>query len=98
MRATELSVGTVVTVDGATLYRFDKDIPRPSRSTCNGPCAQTWPPLLSTGGTPTVTGIDAGLLGAVTRDDGAQQMTLNGWPLYRFAKKAHWHVEDWKKA
>lgn len=82
----DLPLGTVVTSDGVTLYRFDKDTAKPSKSTCNGPCAQTWPPLLSTGGAPTVSGVDAGLVGTVTRDDGAQQMTLNGWPLYSFAK------------
>ena len=79
-------LGTVVTSDGATLYRFDQDTATPSRSTCNGPCAQTWPPLLSTGGAPRVSGVDAGLVGTVARDDGAQQLTLNGWPLYSFAK------------
>jgi predicted lipoprotein with Yx(FWY)xxD motif len=82
----DLAVGTVVTSDGVTLYRFDKDTAKPSKSTCNGPCAQTWPPLLATGGAPKVSGVDAGLVGTVTRDDGAQQVTLNGWPLYSFAK------------
>jgi len=33
-----------------------------------------------------VTGIDRSLVGTVTRDDGTEQVTLAGWPLYRNAK------------
>ncbi|HEX3258726.1 MAG TPA: hypothetical protein VHS35_09415 [Pseudonocardia sp.] len=41
------ALGTVV-VDGTgyTLYRFDKDKPKPSKSNCNGSCATQWPPVL----------------------------------------------------
>src|SRR6476646_9198104 len=41
------ALGTVV-VDGTgyTLYRFDKDKPKPSRSNCNGSCATQWPTVL----------------------------------------------------
>lgn len=82
----QVPLGTVVTSGGDTLYRFDKDTPKPPKSTCAGACAQTWPPLLSTGGTPKVSGVDPTLVGTVARDDGSQQVTLNGWPLYTFAK------------
>jgi predicted lipoprotein with Yx(FWY)xxD motif len=86
LSASQVSLGTVVTSGGATLYRFDKDTPKPAKATCNGACAQTWPPVLSNGGTPKVSGVDATLVGTVVRDDGSQQVTLNGWPLYTFAK------------
>lgn len=33
-------------------------------------------------------GIDAGLLGSVERTDGTRQLTLAGWPVYRYAKDA----------
>jgi predicted lipoprotein with Yx(FWY)xxD motif len=82
----QVALGTVVTSGGDTLYRFDKDTPKPPKSNCAGACAQTWPPVLSTGGTPRLTGLDPALVGTVARDDGAQQVTLNGWPLYTFAK------------
>jgi predicted lipoprotein with Yx(FWY)xxD motif len=29
-------------------------------------------------------GVDAALLGTAARDDGSQQATYNGWPLYYF--------------
>ncbi|MEU9130839.1 hypothetical protein AB0D08_22550 [Kitasatospora sp. NPDC048540] len=83
--ATSATLGTIVT-DGAgfTLYRFDKDTAKPPMSNCNGACATTWPPAVATD-TPQLKGIDAKLVGTVTRADGSKQLTLNGWPLYRYA-------------
>jgi predicted lipoprotein with Yx(FWY)xxD motif len=86
LTAAQRPLGTVVTSAGATLYRFDKDTPKPPKATCTGPCATTWPPLLDTGGAPAVSGVEQSLVGSVTREDGTRQVTLNGWPLYRFAK------------
>jgi len=86
LSAAQKPIGTVVTSGGATLYRFDKDTPKPPKATCNGACAGTWPPLVSRDGAPRVNGVDAALVGTVTRDDGSAQVTLNGWPLYTFAK------------
>ena len=45
-----------------------------------------WPPVEAGSGTPELDGIDASLVGTVERSDGSQQLTLNGWPLYLFAK------------
>ncbi len=80
-------IGNVVTSDGLTLYRFEKDVAKPSQSTCTGDCASKWPPVLGDG-VPAVQGIRQDLVGTVGRPDGTQQLTLNGWPLYRFAKDA----------
>jgi predicted lipoprotein with Yx(FWY)xxD motif len=80
-------VGTVATSDGFTLYRFAKDNTKPSTSTCTGECVTAWPPVLGDG-LPAVQGIPSNLIGTVGRPDGNQQLTLNGWPLYRFAKDA----------
>jgi predicted lipoprotein with Yx(FWY)xxD motif len=69
--------------DGMTLYLFDPDEQGPS--TCDDACATNWPPLI-TDGEPAADGdVDEGLLGTVERDDGAVQVTYDGWPLYRWA-------------
>ncbi|MCO8275525.1 hypothetical protein M1L60_33570 [Actinoplanes sp. TRM 88003] len=78
-----------VLVNGArlTLYRFDKDSASPSRATCNGECAQTWPPVLvKPGGKIFIAGVKRSAVGVVRRDDGKLQVTVKGWPVYRFAK------------
>jgi predicted lipoprotein with Yx(FWY)xxD motif len=77
-----LAPGTAL-VDGAgpTLYLFEAD--SPTSSACTGSCAQVWPPLLTHGGAPAVSGpAQSALLGAVQRADGTQQVTYNGHPLY----------------
>ncbi|MFE9680030.1 SCO0930 family lipoprotein [Streptomyces sp. NPDC002701] len=79
-------LGEVVTDSaGMTLYRFDKDTAEPPKSTCEGDCATAWPPVPSSGAAAPV-GIDKALLGEVTRADGTKQLTIDGWPQYRFAK------------
>ncbi|MFJ2261481.1 SCO0930 family lipoprotein [Streptomyces sp. NPDC087844] len=79
-------LGEVVTDSaGMTLYRFDKDTAEPPKSTCDGDCATAWPPVPSSGAAAPV-GIDKALLGEVTRTDGTKQLTIDGWPQYRFAK------------
>jgi predicted lipoprotein with Yx(FWY)xxD motif len=86
LRTTDNSrLGTIV-VDGSgrTLYRFDKDSASPPTSNCTGACAQLWPPVL-VGTQISLSGIDRSLLGTIKRSDGTVQLTLNGWPLYRYA-------------
>ncbi|MFJ5547657.1 SCO0930 family lipoprotein [Streptomyces sp. NPDC093225] len=87
LAAREISgVGTVVTDGaGATLYRFDKDSAAPPRSACDGDCAEAWPPVPA-GDATAAAGVDAALLGEVLRSDGTRQLTLGGWPVYRYAK------------
>jgi predicted lipoprotein with Yx(FWY)xxD motif len=77
-------MGNVVTNNNWVLYRFDKDTANPPASNCNDTCAKIWPPVL-TNGTPKLEGVDANLVGTVTRADGTTQVTLNGWPVYRYA-------------
>ncbi|AUG76382.1 hypothetical protein CFP65_1487 [Kitasatospora sp. MMS16-BH015] len=79
------TLGTVVTDSaGFTLYRFDSDTAGPSASHCTDACASLWPPVPATAD-PQVQGIDKSLVGTVTRPDGSKQLTLAGWPLYRYA-------------
>ncbi len=49
---------------------------------CVDDCLTNWPPLT---GTVDAGEADAGMLGTVTRPDGTEQVTYNGYPLYYFA-------------
>lgn len=69
--------------DGMTLYRYAKDQAHPSRWTCAEECTRTWKPFIVRGPVRT-SGVDKSLLGTVHRD-GRTQLTLAGWPLYRYA-------------
>ncbi|MFJ7246376.1 hypothetical protein ACIQWA_17220 [Kitasatospora sp. NPDC098652] len=83
--ADDPKLGTIVTDSaGFTLYRFDQDQSNPSDSYCNGNCATLWPPEHANGDI-TVKGIDSKLVGSFTRDDGTKQVTVNGWPVYRYS-------------
>jgi predicted lipoprotein with Yx(FWY)xxD motif len=80
-------LGTVL-VDGKgyALYLYEPDR-QSSRSTCSGPCAVAWPPLLLPKGVTRPlagSGVQSSLLGVTTRSDGTTQITYNGWPLYRW--------------
>jgi predicted lipoprotein with Yx(FWY)xxD motif len=74
----------VVDADGFTLYRFDSD--GDGAATCTDACASTWPPVIVD---PSLRMAVAGLattdVGLVRRSDGAVQLTVGGWPMYRFA-------------
>ncbi|GAA4970246.1 COG4315 family predicted lipoprotein [Actinoplanes utahensis] len=75
---------TVQDEDGFVLYRFDDDGDDPAKSNCNGDCAKVWPPAYTNDGEPTLKGVNKALVGTVTRADGTKQLTLKGWPLYRY--------------
>ncbi|WP_440101399.1 hypothetical protein [Streptosporangium sp. H16] len=76
----------LVDVNRSTLYRFDKDTADPSRSNCEGDCAVTWPPVtVKEGGRVYVAGVDPSRVGAIRRSDGGVQLTIGGWPIYRFS-------------
>ncbi|MEU4446072.1 hypothetical protein AB0K14_32000 [Actinosynnema sp. NPDC050801] len=80
-------LGTVLTDgEGLTLYRFDRDTANPSTSTCDGDCARMWPPLLATSGDVRLRGVDRALVTTLDRADGTRQVTVAGWPVYRFAE------------
>jgi predicted lipoprotein with Yx(FWY)xxD motif len=79
------SLGTVLTTDGFTLYRNSKDSAKPSKSSCLGKCTATWPPVVSDGPIGTNV-IDPSMMGTLRRPDGTEQLTINGWPVYRYAK------------
>ncbi|MET9479158.1 SCO0930 family lipoprotein [Streptomyces sp. NPDC006638] len=79
-------LGEVVTdSEGFTLYRFDKDTASPPKSNCEGDCEKAWP-VVSAEGAKAPAGVDASLLGEVARADGTKQLTIAGWPMYRYAQ------------
>jgi predicted lipoprotein with Yx(FWY)xxD motif len=87
-RAGELDP-VVVNGAGLTLYRFDDDTAKPSKSTCNGECAKKWPPVtVAKGGRIFIDGVKKSAVGVVKRDDGRLQVTIGGWPVYRFSGDA----------
>jgi predicted lipoprotein with Yx(FWY)xxD motif len=79
------AIGPIVTDDDMfTLYRSDRDTAAPPTSRCTGPCAATWQPVL-VGDKVIFDGGDPSLVGTLVRPDGTKQLTLKGWPLYRYA-------------
>lgn len=77
-------MGEVVTDEnGFVLYRFDKDSADPPTSNCVDECERIWPPVY-TDGTPSLKGVRDAVVGTVTRQDGTKQVTLDGWPVYRY--------------
>ncbi|MET7397246.1 hypothetical protein ABZS66_27555 [Dactylosporangium sp. NPDC005572] len=82
------TLGKVVTDwKGWTLYRFEKDTPKPSKSNCEGECLKKWPAVPYVENMK-IEGVDQKLIGKITRTDGSLQLTINGWPAYRFAGDA----------
>jgi predicted lipoprotein with Yx(FWY)xxD motif len=74
----------VVDGNGYVLYRFDKDTARPPKSNCLEDCWMKWPPVMDSGDI-RLDGIDQALVGNVVRPDSTRQVTIGGWPVYRYA-------------
>ncbi len=85
LKTASTSLGEVV-VDGKgmTLYMYTKDTQGTTKSACTGGCLAAWP-LTVADSTPTLTGV-TGAVGSIDTADGRKQVTLNGWPLYYYAK------------
>jgi predicted lipoprotein with Yx(FWY)xxD motif/glucose/arabinose dehydrogenase len=80
---TNSGIPTLVDANRLTLYTFAFD--HDGESTCYGHCAEEWPPLLvGEGMQPTGDDGVVGQIGTVEREDGSQQVTYNGWPLYYY--------------
>jgi predicted lipoprotein with Yx(FWY)xxD motif len=72
----------LVNGDGMPLYVFSLDTG--GTSACKDDCAAEWVPLAPQGTPAAGDGVDATMLGTITRDDGTMQVTYNGHPLYTF--------------
>lgn len=75
----------IVDSKGMTAYYFTKDKKNSGKSACSGECLAAWPAIEATSDTPTGDGITAEL-GTITRDDGTKQVTVDGMPVYLWAK------------
>ncbi|CAN5783738.1 hypothetical protein BH23ACT5_BH23ACT5_08600 [soil metagenome] len=72
----------LVDAGGKAVYMFTLDDQR--ISTCEGACAEVWPPLM---GTPEAgPGVDESHLGNAERRGGGIQVTYAGQPLYHYAE------------
>lgn len=82
----QTSLGEVlVDGQGKTVYVFDKDAKGATASACTDQCATTWPAVVATAATPTGDGVDADLA-SITGVSGEPQVTVDGLPVYTFAK------------
>ena len=70
---------------GRALYLFAAD-EGAQGSTCNDQCAKVWPPLTVAQAKDVTAGdgVDQSLIGAVQRQDGTQQVTYHGHPVYYY--------------
>jgi predicted lipoprotein with Yx(FWY)xxD motif len=85
LRAVDSTLGRIVTdAKGWTLYRFDRDTAKPAKTNCVDACATKWPPVPYADNLK-LDGVVAALIGKVQRPDGSWQVTINGWPVYRYA-------------
>ena len=90
---------TVQNQDGFVLYRFDEDKVKPEAvSNCYDDCAKVWPPaVINKGEKPKVDGVDAELVGTMTRKDGTLQLTIDKWPVYTYigdTKAGQWKGQN----
>ena len=86
MKVASSSVGQIV-VDGKgmSLYFFTKDVKDSGTSACTDACLVAWPILTTTSDAPTVDGV-TGTVGTIASPDGKKHVSLNGMPLYYYAK------------
>jgi predicted lipoprotein with Yx(FWY)xxD motif len=76
-------LGTIlVDADGETIYFFADD--EEGVSNCTADCLANWPPVHVEGTPEAGSGVSAEL-GSFKRDDGTEQLTVNGYPAYYFA-------------
>jgi predicted lipoprotein with Yx(FWY)xxD motif len=86
VEVTESDLGQILTSEGMTLYLFMPD--DGGAPTCYDDCATAWPPLVADGAPTVGEGLDAALFATAARDDGGDQLTVDGWPLYFFSGDA----------
>jgi predicted lipoprotein with Yx(FWY)xxD motif len=69
------------------VYTLNTD--RGHTSACEGQCALSWPPVLTSGKPEAGPNIPPHALGTIVRSDGGHQLTFNGQPLYLYVGDAY---------
>lgn len=86
LKTASTSAGRVVVdAKGMSVYLFTKDTKDSGTSACTGSCIAAWPPVLARSEAPAVDGI-TGKVGTIATPDGKKQLTINGMPVYYYAK------------
>jgi predicted lipoprotein with Yx(FWY)xxD motif len=84
LASSSTDLGTIlVDGQGRTVYEFAND--HGNTSTCDGVCAQEWPPVMAPDALPSSIPGVSGELSTTTRGDGGEQLTIAGHPLYTFS-------------
>lgn len=74
----------IVTAGGYSVYVYDGDTRGTTGTACDAACLREWPPVTTTSNAPQTRGVTASV-GDITAPDGTRQLTVDGWPLYRFS-------------
>jgi predicted lipoprotein with Yx(FWY)xxD motif len=83
--STAASEPFLVDQQGRALYLYTADTQNGGNSECTADCLTQWQPVTVTGTPQAGNGVNASLLGTLSREDGTLQATYNGWPLYTYA-------------
>jgi predicted lipoprotein with Yx(FWY)xxD motif len=85
MKAEVTPVGEVLAnPHGMTVYYYSKDKPGSGTSACAGTCARAWPPVIAPVRIPAGMTLP-GPLGSIALPGGKRQVTINGYPIYKYA-------------
>jgi predicted lipoprotein with Yx(FWY)xxD motif len=76
----------VVDGNGQTLYYYTEDTKGSGTSACTGGCLEAWPIAVAAEDEAVADPSVTGTVGTIDSPDGRKQLTLNGMPLYYYAK------------
>jgi predicted lipoprotein with Yx(FWY)xxD motif len=85
LKVERTSAGTVLASSrGLTLYYYSEDKPGSGKSVCTGACITAWPALNYPVRAPAGVHLP-GKIGFIVRASGFKQVTINGYPVYKYA-------------
>jgi predicted lipoprotein with Yx(FWY)xxD motif len=85
LKVERTSAGTVLaSVRGLTLYYYSKDKRGSGKSACSAACIAAWPALAYPVRAPAGAHLP-GKIGYIVRPSGFKQVTINGYPMYKYA-------------